>query len=45
MKIIQIFKLILLLEKIANSIKKKILNLMLVSNDEIQELNKEHRNI
>ncbi len=34
-----------ILEKIANSLTKKDIELMVVKNDEIQELNKEHRKI
>ncbi|WP_368029308.1 rRNA maturation RNase YbeY [Arcobacter sp. s6] len=34
-----------ILEEIANSLTKKDIELMLVKNDEIQTLNKEHRNI
>ena len=36
---------ILILEKIANSLTQKDIELLVVKNDEIQELNKEHRNI
>lgn len=36
---------ILILEKIANSLTQKDIELLVVRNDEIQELNKEHRNI
>ena len=36
---------ILSLEKIANSLTQKDIELLVVKNDEIQELNKEHRNI
>ena len=36
---------IAILEKIANSLSKKDIELMVVKNDEIQALNKEHRNI
>ena len=36
---------ILILEKIANSLTQKDIELLIVKNDEIQELNKEHRNI
>ena len=34
-----------ILEKIANSLTKKDIELLVVKNDEIQVLNKEHRNI
>lgn len=34
-----------ILEKIANSLTKKDIELLVVKNDEIQELNKEHRKI
>ena len=34
-----------ILEKIANSLTKKDIELMVVKNDEMQALNKEHRNI
>ena len=36
---------ILSLEKIANSLTQKDIELLVVKNDEIKELNKEHRNI
>ena len=36
---------ILSLEKIANSLTQKDIELLVVKNDEIRELNKEHRNI
>ena len=36
---------ILILEKIANSLTQKDIELLIVKNDEIQKLNKEHRNI
>ena len=36
---------ILILEKITNSLTQKDIELLVVKNDEIQELNKEHRNI
>ncbi len=36
---------ILMLEKIANSLTKKDIELLVVKNDEIKELNKEHRKI
>ena len=36
---------ILILEKITNSLTQKDIELLVVRNDEIQELNKEHRNI
>ena len=36
---------ILILEKIANSLTQKDIELLVVKNDEIKELNKEHRNI
>ena len=36
---------ILILEKITNSLTQKDIELLIVKNDEIQELNKEHRNI
>ena len=36
---------ILILEKITNSLTQKDIELLIVKNDEIQKLNKEHRNI